>query len=75
MQGFFGLRRDLPARSSQEICAEQVSAVFRQMPIALAVNSVNAIITAAVLQQLAGTAFPLGWLCVVLLVQTGRCAL
>ena len=75
MQGFFGLRRDLPARSSQEIRAEQVSAVFRQMPIALAVNSVNAIITAAVLQQLAGTAFPLGWLCVVLLVQTGRCAL
>ena len=75
MQGFFGLRRDLPARSSEEICAEQVSAVFRQMPIALAVNSVNAIITAAVLEQLAGTAFPLGWLCVVLLVQTGRCAL
>src|SRR5262249_36735379 len=45
------------------------------MPIALVVNTVNAIITAAVLQQLAGVALPLGWLCVVLLVTAGRCTL
>ena len=70
-----GLRRYLPARSSGEIRAEQVRAVFRQMPIALVVNTVNAIITAAVLQQLAGVALPLGWLCVVLLVTAGRCTL
>src|SRR5262252_8061891 len=70
-----GLRRYLLARSSGEIRAEQVRAVFRQMPIALVVNTVNAIITAAVLQQLAGVALPLGWLCVVLLVTAGRCTL
>ena len=45
------------------------------MPIALAVNTVNAVITAAVLQQLAGVALPLRWLCVVLLVTAGRCTL
>src|SRR5215469_5778113 len=70
-----GLRRYRRARSSGEIRAEQVRAVFRQMPIALVVNTVNAIITAAVLQQLAGVALPLGWLCVVLLVTAGRCTL
>jgi signal transduction histidine kinase len=59
----------------QEIYAEQVSGVFRQMPIALAVNSINAILTAAVLHQLVSVVAPLAWLGVVLLVTTGRCAL
>ena len=42
------------------IYVEQVSALFRQMPIALAVNTVNATITAAVLQQLVAVTLPLG---------------
>src|SRR5215467_6269725 len=75
MRSFFELTRGLLARPPGEIYVEQVSALFRQMPIALAVNTVNATLTAAVLQQLAGVALPLGWLCVVLLVTAGRCAL
>ena len=67
--------RALLARPSGEIYVEQVSALFRQMPIALAVNTVNATMTAAVLQQLVAVTLPLGWLCVVLLVTSGRCAL
>jgi signal transduction histidine kinase len=75
MRSFLGLMRALLARPSGEIYVEQVSALFRQMPIALAVNTVNATITAAVLQQLVAVTLPLGWLCVVLLVTSGRCAL
>jgi hypothetical protein len=42
------------------------------MPIALAVNAVNAIMTMVVLQQFLHPAIPLAWLCVVLLVTGGR---
>ncbi len=56
----------------REIRAAQTSAVFRQMPIALAVNTVNAVITAIVLQRFAGVMLPLAWLCIVLLVTAGR---
>jgi hypothetical protein len=75
MRSFLRLMRALLARPSGEISVEQMSALFRQMPIALAVNTVNAVITAAVLQQLVAVTLPLGWLCVVLLVTSGRCAL
>ena len=77
MRSFFGPMRGLLERPSAEIYIEQVSALFRQMPIALAVNTVNATITAAVLHELLAIALPLplGWLGVVLLVTSGRCAL
>ena len=75
MRSFFGPMRGLLERPSGEIYVEQVSALFRQMPIALAVNTVNATITAAVLHELVAIALPLGWLGVVLLVTSGRCAL
>lgn len=42
------------------------------MPIALAVNAVNALITTIVLHQLAGAVLPLVWLCTVLLVTAAR---
>ncbi len=71
MRGFFNLRV-APDKVLAEIRAAQVSAVFRQMPIALAVTAVNAIITFLVLQQLIGLARPLAWLCVVLFVTSGR---
>jgi signal transduction histidine kinase len=61
-----------PYEVFEEIRAAQVSAVFRQMPIALAVNAVNAIITFLVLRQFIELARPLAWLCVVLLVTAGR---
>jgi signal transduction histidine kinase len=75
MRGFFGLRGGPADDALTEIRAAQVSTVFRQMPIALAVNAVNATMTAVVLQQLMGTALPFSWLGVVLLVTAGRCAL
>ncbi len=59
----------------REIRAAQVSSVFRQMPIALAVNAVNAALTAIVLQRLAGVILPFGWLCAVVLVTAGRLVL
>ncbi len=74
MRGFFSLKAG-PDEVLGEIRGAQLSAVFRQMPIALAVNAVNATITFVVLQQLTGLARPLAWLCVVLLVTSGRWAL
>ncbi len=71
MREFFSLRVE-PDEVPQGIRAAQVSAVFRQMPIALAVNAVIAIITFMVLQQLIGSARPLAWVCAVLLVTSGR---
>jgi signal transduction histidine kinase len=55
-----------------DIHTAQVTTVFRQMPIALAVNTVNAVITAIVLERLGVAMLPLAWLCVVLLVTAGR---
>ena len=75
MRGVFGLRVGPADEILKEIRAEQVNAVFRQMPIALTVNAVNAIITAVVLQHFVGVAVPLAWLCLVLLVASGRWAL
>jgi signal transduction histidine kinase/CheY-like chemotaxis protein len=45
----------------EAVYAEQVAAVFRQMPIALIVNFVNAALVASVLTPLAGRLAPLFW--------------
>src|SRR5438094_7580082 len=57
------------------VYAEQVGAVFRQLPIAVAVNFVNASLTAAVLAPMAARPFLLPWLLAVLLVTAGRLVL
>ena len=54
------------------VYAEQVGAVFRQMPIAIAVNFVNASLTAAVLAPMAARPLLLPWLLSVVLVTAGR---
>jgi signal transduction histidine kinase len=72
MRGFFELIGARGNERGAEYRALQLDTVFRQMPIALGVNTVNAAITAIVLQRLAGAALPLTWLCVVLLVTTAR---
>jgi signal transduction histidine kinase len=56
----------------QGIHSAQIASVFRQMPIALAVNVVNAGITALVVQRLGPAMLPLAWFWVVLLVTAGR---
>src|SRR5262249_16770869 len=56
----------------KEIRAAQASAIFRQMPIALAVNIVNAAITAFIVRGQAGLTLPLTWFFFVLLVTTAR---
>jgi signal transduction histidine kinase len=57
---------------TRDIHSVQMASVFRQMPIALAVNVVNAGITALVVQRLGPTVLPLAWFWVVLLVTAGR---
>jgi signal transduction histidine kinase len=61
--------------ATDAIYAEQVDAIFRQMPIALAVNLVNAGLTALALAPLASQPVPLPWFASVLLVTMGRLAL
>ena len=56
------------------IYTEQVDAVFRQMPIALAVNVVNVGLTAAALAPFASQPLPVPWFASVLLVTLGRLA-
>ncbi|MGE0257858.1 MAG: ATP-binding protein [Alphaproteobacteria bacterium] len=57
------------------IYIEQVGSVFRQMPIALSVNIVNAGLTALALAPFASPLLFLPWLTLVLLVTLGRLAL
>lgn len=58
---------------STAIHSEQVRAVFRQMPIALAVNLVNAALTLIVLSPIAAaSALPAIWFSAVVLVTAGR---
>lgn len=59
-------------RCTPEIHAAQIGTLFRQMPVALAVNVVNAGITAIVVYRLAAIVLPLAWFCIVLLVTAGR---
>ena len=60
--------------AANAIYAEQVDAVFRQMPIALAVNVVNACLTTVALAPFAFRPLPLPWFASVLLVTAGRLA-
>jgi signal transduction histidine kinase/CheY-like chemotaxis protein len=57
---------------STAIRTEQLRVVFRQLPISLAVNLVNAALTAIVLSTLGTRPFPLVWFSVVALVTVGR---
>jgi len=75
MRGLFGVKRAAASEVLGGIRAAQLDAVFRQMPIALAVNIINAAITVAVLQRLAPTAISLTWFCIVFLLMLGRLAL
>jgi len=69
----FSVLKGVPANQVlRDVRAAQVSAVFRQMPIALAVNLLNAAITVIVLQQIAAATVPFAWLCLVTLVTAGR---
>jgi hypothetical protein len=61
--------------ATSSIYAEQVDAVFRQMPIALGVNLMNAGLTALALAPFASQPVPLPWFTSVLLVTMGRLAL
>ena len=54
------------------VYAEQVAAVYWQMPIALGTNFVNAALIAAVLTPIAARPVPLSWFGVVVLVTVGR---
>jgi signal transduction histidine kinase len=54
------------------VYAEQVRGLFRQIPIALSVNFVNAALVAIVLTPLATRPFPLPWFVSVMLVTIGR---
>lgn len=54
------------------VYAEQVAAVYWQMPIALGANFVNAALAAAVLTPIAARPVPLLWFGVVVLVTVGR---
>jgi signal transduction histidine kinase len=54
------------------IRTEQLRAVFRQLPISLAVNLVNAALTAIVLSTIETRPFPLVWFSLVALITTGR---
>jgi signal transduction histidine kinase len=58
---------------TQDVRAAQITTLFRQMPMALAVNVVNAVITAIVVNRLASTiVLPLAWCCTVFLITAGR---
>jgi signal transduction histidine kinase len=59
-------------RVAEAAYAEQIGAVFRQMPIALIVNLVNAALTASVVAPVAGGPLPLLWFGAVALVTLAR---
>ena len=72
---FLGFCRTERARVSEppaDLRTAQLSAVFRQMPIALGVNVINAAITTIVLQQFLSAPVPFAWFCIILLVTLGR---
>ena len=52
----------MPPAAPDALYAEQIGVVYRQMPIALAVNLANAALTAAVLTPLTHWPSPLAWL-------------
>jgi|SRR5215471_1878612 signal transduction histidine kinase len=75
MRGSSETKRGVVGEAFRDIRAAQLNALFRQMPIALAVNVVNAGITMIVLQRFVPWPSPLAWFCVVLLVTLGRWAI
>jgi signal transduction histidine kinase len=62
----------LPNGISIAVRTEQLRAVFRQMPIGLAVNLVNAALTAVVIVPIAASSFPIVWFFLVTVVSVGR---
>jgi len=75
MRGYYRLSEAAEAEFAEEIRVAQLSAAFRLLPIAVAVNAINGVITATVLHRLADGQRPLVWLCIILLVTSGRGAL
>lgn len=57
------------------VYAEQIAGVFRQIPIAIVVNLVNAGVVAAVLTSVLAWRLTLTWFCAVVLVTIGRTVL
>ena len=62
----------LPNGISIAVRTEQLRAVFRQMPIGLAVNLVNAALTAVVIVPIAASSCPIVWFFLVAVVSVGR---
>ena len=62
----------LPNGISIAVRTEQLRAVFRQMPIGLAVNLVNAALTAVVIVPIAASSCPIIWFFLVAVVSVGR---
>jgi signal transduction histidine kinase len=60
---------------TRAVYAEQVRSLFRQMPVALSVNAVNAALVAIVLTPLATRPLPLPWFVSVVVVTIGRAIL
>ena len=61
MRGYFRLNEAAEDEFAEEIRAAQLSAAFRLLPIAVAVNAINGVITATVLHRLADGERPLVW--------------
>jgi signal transduction histidine kinase/CheY-like chemotaxis protein len=62
----------VPDEISNAIHTEQLRAVFRQMPIGLAVNLLNGALTTIVLSPIAERPLPAVWFALIVLVTTGR---
>ena len=62
----------LPNGISIAVRTEQLRAVFRQMPIGLAVNLVNAALTTVVIVPIAASSCPIIWFFLVAVVSVGR---
>ena len=62
----------LPNGISIAVRTEQLRAVFRQMPIGLAVNLVNAALTAVVIVPITASSSPIVWFFLVAVVSVGR---
>jgi hypothetical protein len=71
MLDFCRAKRVAASKAPADIRVAQLSAIFRQMPIALGVNVINAAITALVLQQFLPAEIPFGWFCLILLMTGG----
>src|SRR5271167_2862631 len=66
------MSREAEVDVTSAVYTEQVRSLFRQIPIALSVNLVNAALVAIVLTPLATRPLPLPWFISVMLVTVGR---